>query len=275
VYKLAFSSNAFVNYTLEEAVNYLCYFGYDGIEILGDTPHITQKTTIDEISALFTKSNLVVSNINTNDCKEFESTFAIEPFLTSENREVFNLKLQQIKRNIEIAHALRCKNISISSGKIPLNFTKSKCLDVFFENLATILKIVPQDINVGIEMEPGHLIETLDDYKLIFKTFPYKNLGINLDIGHLYCVGNTIYEAFENFSSNIFHIHLEDIKDNVHYHLQLGDGTLPLKEILTFLAKNYDGFISIELYTYKDDPILAAYNSMLYFIFNSHGKNHI
>ena len=39
VMKLAFSTNAFKNYALDEAISIISKLGYDGVEILCDIPH--------------------------------------------------------------------------------------------------------------------------------------------------------------------------------------------------------------------------------------------
>ncbi len=282
MFKLSFSSNAFINYSLVEAINYISFMGFDAVEILGDIPHIITpshqfndqnlKSEINNIKHNLQKTNLVVSNINTNDCKEFLTVCDEEPFFTcAEN--VFKFKLKQIKRNVEIAKTLNCLNISISSGIIQEGKTRNEVLDIFFKNLNTTLSLLPENINLCIELEPGHLIENLNGYKEIFKNFNNKNLGINLDIGHLYCAGEKIEDAFEKFSDKIFHIHFEDIEDRNHYHLIPGYGNLPLKNILGFLRKNYSGFVCVELYTYKDNPVKACYESKLYFNLLKYGKD--
>ncbi|MFN7181633.1 MAG: sugar phosphate isomerase/epimerase family protein [Planctomycetota bacterium] len=249
-----------------ETINYVSYFGYEGIEILGDVPHITDNLNVDDYKYLKQKindSHLIVSNINTNDCKEFFSVYNEEPFFTAQ-KDVFELKLRQVKRNLEVAKILDCRNISITAGSSKGWQTRKEALDNFFTHLDEILIICPENISVCIEPEPGHIIENLNDLNEIFKNFSNKNLGINLDIGHLYCTGEKIEVAFEKFSDKIFHIHFEDIKDNKHYHLIPGHGNLPLKNILDFLRKNYEGFLCIELYTYKDNPVQACYESILY-----------
>lgn len=253
---------------MEEAIRYVSYLGYNGIEILGDVPHINDKFEICNVKSKIETSGLAVSNINTNDCKEFESVFGEEPFFTG-REELFRLKLKQFIRNVEIAKQLNCANVSISSGPVAKDKKISEVLDTFFNNLNIALLWLPSEINLCIELEPGHLIQNLAGYEEIFANFKNKNLGINLDIGHLYWAGDTIENAFDRYGNKIFHIHLEDIKNYEHYHLVLGDGNLPLKNIVKFLQKNYDGFVSIELYTYKDNPVIACFASKLYLLLNN------
>ena len=68
---------------------------------------------------------------------------------------------------------------------------------------------------------------------------------------------NFIILKLEQF---IEHVHLEDIsKDRVHNHLIPGHGTINFEKIFSNLEKiRYEGFITIELYPYLEQPEKAA-----------------
>ncbi|HET7242340.1 MAG TPA: sugar phosphate isomerase/epimerase, partial [Nitrososphaeraceae archaeon] len=46
--KLAFSTNAFKNYALDEAISIISKLGYEGVEILCDVPHAYPGTMPEE-----------------------------------------------------------------------------------------------------------------------------------------------------------------------------------------------------------------------------------
>ena len=56
------------------------------------------------------------------------------------------------------------------------------------------------------------------------------------------------------------HFHLEDIAaTRVHHHLIPGEGAIDFAATLQAIrASGYDGWITIELYPYVDDPDVAA-----------------
>ena len=57
----------------------------------------------------------------------------------------------------------------------------------------------------------------------------------------------------------IFHIHIEDISKRKHYHLVPGEGQIDFEDIFRALAAiRYDGFVTVELYTFPENPGEAA-----------------
>ncbi|MEX2559389.1 MAG: hypothetical protein WD403_05705, partial [Pirellulales bacterium] len=66
--KLAFSSNAYMNFSIEEAIRRIAAVGYTGIEILSDVPHAWPAGLLPErkqaIRDCLEKHSLAVSNVN-------------------------------------------------------------------------------------------------------------------------------------------------------------------------------------------------------------------
>ncbi len=66
--KLAFSSNAYLRFTLEETVRRIAGLGYHGIELLADVPHAWPAgllpERVEEIRKLIDGAGLTISNIN-------------------------------------------------------------------------------------------------------------------------------------------------------------------------------------------------------------------
>ena len=70
-----------------------------------------------------------------------------------------------------------------------------------------------------------------------------------------------IYELREY----IEHFHMADIKDRVHYHLIPGLGTIDFKQVFKAIKDiSFDGYVTVELYPYKDNPLEAAATSFKY-----------
>ena len=64
--KLAFSSNAFKKFSLEQSISLISQIGYSAIEILCDVPHAYPpvKQDVLRIRDLLSKHNLEISNLN-------------------------------------------------------------------------------------------------------------------------------------------------------------------------------------------------------------------
>ncbi len=132
------------------------------------------------------------------------------------------------------------------------------------ELLATSLKTVlafatERNILVAIEYEPGLLIENCKELKSFLDYMASPFLGANLDLGHCRVAGEDLSATINSLNEKIFHIHLEDIKDRKHYHLIPGLGNIDFKKIFIALENiSYDGFVTVELYTYPHQPEIAA-----------------
>ncbi len=111
-----------------------------------------------------------------------------------------------------------------------------------------------------IEPEPGLLIEKADQFLELMRHIDSPAVGLNFDIGHFYCVGDDPAATVPRLAPYIRHFHLEDIAaTRVHHHLVPGEGAIDFAATLRAIrAIGYQGWITIELYLYVDDPDTAA-----------------
>src|SRR6476661_2800805 len=67
---LAFSTNAYTRFTLEEALRDISAAGFSGVEVLADVPHAypdaIDATLINRLVNVLSETNLRVSNVNAN-----------------------------------------------------------------------------------------------------------------------------------------------------------------------------------------------------------------
>jgi sugar phosphate isomerase/epimerase len=93
----------------------------------------------------------------------------------------------------------------------------------------------------------------------------YSNIGLNLDTCHVAVLGENISEIIKKFGKKIFHTHISDCKNNVHFHLIPGLGDINFIEIFDSLKKiGYSGYLTAELYPYSDNPKEAASKAFIY-----------
>jgi sugar phosphate isomerase/epimerase len=76
----------------------------------------------------------------------------------------------------------------------------------------------------------------------------------------MYCVGEDPPTALRRLAKYVRHIHLEDIAaTRVHQHLVPGEGAIDFAATLRAVRDiGYDGWVTVELYPYIDDPDRAA-----------------
>ena len=272
--KLSFSTNAFVRFSVPEAIETIAKTGYSGVEILADVPHLYPFSTtgpeLAKIAACLEKNRVPAVNINANTAvgyygaKFWEPLF--EPSLANPEPEARKWRVEFTKKCIDMAGFLSCRNVSVTSGKMVPGVRPGKSLALLNQSLLEIVEYASaKHVRVGMEYEPGLLVERADELDLLIREIGSENFGANLDLGHSYLAGESPLEVARRLGSRIFHIHLEDIGSRKHYHLVPGDGDIDFQEIFRALgAIEYDGFVTVELYTCSENPEQAARRAFYY-----------
>jgi sugar phosphate isomerase/epimerase len=266
--KLAFSSNAYLNYSFADACQRIARSGYAGIEIMADVPHAWPAYLLPEQKKLIKKhiedNQLQISNVNAfmmnaiNDHRQkYWHPSWIEPY-----QPYRQVRIDHTRRALDMAKELGAPCITTEPGG-PLEPGQrwEDALDLFCESLRPVADHA-QAIGMPllIEPEPGLLLETAAHYERFAQAFPHPGIGLNFDIGHMYCVNDDPATAIRQLAKHIRHVHLEDIAaTRVHQHLVPGAGVIDFKSVIQALRDiKYQGWVTIELYPYIDDPDVAA-----------------
>jgi protein FrlC len=266
--KLAFSTNAYTRFSLTEALRGIKNAGFEGVEILADTPHAYP----DQMDAALTRTvakelqmlNLAISNINCNCSFGYWRHAPPEPYfepsLISPNPQYRADRIRMILKTLQFAHDLGAQNISITSGRLLGGMPPEPAAKQFGESMKPILDEADRlAVNVGIECEPGLFLEYIEELRDWINRLAHPRFGANLDIGHSQVIGESIPEVVKMLAGRIWNLHVEDIPGRKHYHLIPGEGTLDwtaLREAL--VATKYDRYLTVELYTQTADPQHAA-----------------
>jgi sugar phosphate isomerase/epimerase len=123
-----------------------------------------------------------------------------------------------------------------------------------------------EGVRILIEPEPSLLIESSSQFLKFIRDIPSEFIGLNFDIGHFYCVREDPAELVSKLAEHTAHFHLEDINaGRVHNHLIPGLGAIDFREIFRAIDQTgYDGFVTVELYPYQDNPEYAARSAFDY-----------
>jgi inosose dehydratase len=102
-----------------------------------------------------------------------------------------------------------------------------------------------------------HLGTCVESPEQLQKVFQYTGINFCPDTAHLRAGGGDPAELISTYGDRIRYVHLKDYEDGSF--LPLGQGQLDFSEILGALrAVQYDGWITIELDSYKGSPREAA-----------------
>ena len=266
--QLAFSTNAYLRFSFAKAVHRLAEIGYAGVEIMADVPHAWPAFLLAEqkqaIRDALARHQLAISNINAfmmhavNDPRQrYWHPSWIEP-----DANYRAIRIDHTIRALTLARELGAKCITTEpGGPLEPGQSWSAALALFVEMLKPVIAHAEKEgVLLLIEPEPGLLIETADQFLELMRHIDSPAVGLNFDIGHAYCVGDDPATTIPRVAKYIRHFHLEDIAaTRVHHHLVPGEGAIDFAA--TFRAIKgigYDGWVTIELYPYVDDPDGAA-----------------
>jgi protein FrlC len=270
--KLAFSTNAFTRFPLNEALEAIAACGYDGVEVLADVPHayppdITPRLT-KQTAATLSRLNLAVSNVNVNCSfgywKDAPPEPYFEPSLISPNPKHRAARIAMSLTGLQFAKDIGGRNISITIGRMLGGMPPERAAKQFVESMKPVLESAEKiGVDVGIECEPGLYLEFATELREWIDLLGHPRLGANLDVGHSQVIGEGIPEAVRLLGKRIWNLHVEDIPGRKHYHLIPGHGTLDWTGLGKALEEiRYDRFLTVELYTQTADPHAAARESI-------------
>jgi len=264
VRRFAFSTNAFTRRSLSAALEAIRAAGFGGAEILADKPHafaagLTNSSLL-RLGKLVRKLDLFVTNVNANTAAGYwrkcppEPVF--EPSLVSRDASARRWRVRYTKRAIDLAAAVGSPAVSVTSGRIPNGLPPEKALAVLRRSLDEVLAHAERrGVRIGVEYEPGLLVERTDELLRLIEEVGHPRLGANLDIGHVVVAGEDVRQAIRALAPRIWNVHLEDIRGGKHYHLPPGEGDLDLPAALGALERaGYRGGLTWELYTCSDAP---------------------
>ena len=268
--KTGFSTNAFTKFSLLETIEIISDVGYDGLEIVADTPHAflpLSNEKLKQIKSSLENRKLLVSNINANTVLgwnlENGNDEKFEPSLSNKNETLRKWRVEYTKKAIEVAAELSAPSVCITSGIKNTEIFENEIVQMN-KSLSEVLEFAEENsILICMEYEPGLLIEKSHDVFEVSKNF--KNLGLNLDTCHVEVSNEEFSKVIHKFKDKIFHTHISDCKNSIHYHLIPGYGEIDFVKIYSNLKEiNYDGFLTAELYTYAEKPREAASETFIF-----------
>lgn len=283
--EFGFSMNAFRQQELTDGVCSLAEIGYDGVEILLDEPHLFPGEADDEdverVRALLADNDIAVSNCNAFMLSGIDLSEEIRASEYVRDTEDFHhpsfveysepdrrARIEHTKNALRTAAALDADHISIPpGGPIPERVSETEAMEAFVDGVRAVTETAEEvGVDVLVEPEPDLLIETSDDFLAFIDRIDSPRVGCNFDAGHFYSVGEDPAELVDKLAEYTPHYHIEDIPaDRTHVHTQLGEGSMDINGFLETVAdSDYDGFVTVELYTYGENPTETARTAMQY-----------
>jgi sugar phosphate isomerase/epimerase len=266
--QLAFSSNAYLRFTIEETIARIAALGYRGIELAADVPHAWPAGLLESqkraIRDALERHGLVISNINAfmmNAVADPRQPYW-HPSWIDPDPHYRAIRREHTKRALQLAADLGAPQITTEPGGPPFEGqTWPAAASIFYDELMPCVELAESiGVPLLIEPEPGLMIERFDQYLEFVGRVDSPLVALNFDVGHAYCVGEDPQDWVAKMQRHTRHYHLEDIAaTRVHEHLIPGHGAIDFAATLAAIQQTgYDGWLTVELYPYLDDPDAAA-----------------
>jgi len=262
--KLAFSSNAYMRFPVEETIARIAGLGYAGLELLADVPHAWPAGLLEaskrSIREALARHGLAVANVNgfmmnavADPRQPYWHPSWIEP-----DAHYRAIRREHTKRALRLAAELGAPTLQTEpGGPLAPGQSRREAAALFYDELMPCVEVAEQvGVCLLVEPEPGLLIERFEQYLEFVERIRSPWIGLNFDIGHAYCVGQEPHEWIPRMASHTRHYHIEDIAaDRVHRHLIPGRGAIDFSATLRAIAATqYTDWVTVELYPYVDDP---------------------
>jgi sugar phosphate isomerase/epimerase len=266
--RLAFSTNAYMKFPFAEAAARIRSFGYEGLELMADVPHAWPAGllpgTKDDLRRAMRETGLAFSNVNAfmmNAINDHRQPYWYPSFIEPDEG-YRRVRIDHTRRALSLCAELGAPHITTEpGGPLAPGQSRAEAIDLFVEVLKPLAEHAHDaGVLLLIEPEPGLLIETTDEYLEVAERVNAPSIGLNFDVGHAYCMSEDLPRQIAKMAPHTRHYHLEDIAaTRVHHHLVPGTGAIDFAEVVRAIqATGYDGWLTVELYPFVDDPDAAA-----------------
>lgn len=254
--KISFFTNSLHRWPIEKSFEMASKYGYDGIEIWGGRPHAyapdMRPEDIKKINDLSEKYNLPIVS--------FEPDMAC---LLWRDERWIEESMEYFRQCIDLCKAIHCPYMVMAALQCSYEYTTDEDWAQFIKymkELAAYSESIDGVIMILETVTPweGNVLIRSDDVVRAMREINSPKVKAMLDFAAPLTVGEPSSNYFERLGKDLVHIHLVDCKKDVEDHLILGDGELPVEEVLSMIdSYGYEGYCSVELFDeYRTEPIL-------------------
>ena len=252
-FRIGYNTNGFAHHRLDDALHVIAELGYRAVALTPDANHLppyhTSEAQLRTTRALLEQLDLAVV-VETGARFVLDPRRKHKPTLVDADATERARRLDFLVRCAEIAVALGGDTISLWSGIPAADVTNDDAWRFLAEGVVALHeRVTPLGVRIAFEPEPGMLVQSLADWERLREKTSLSTLGLTLDVGHVPCTERiTAGEAIRRYAAALRTVHLDDSRNGVHEHLQIGDGSLDWTDIMRALRDiGFTGIASVEL----------------------------
>ena len=252
--RLGYNTNGLTGHRWEQALELMHEAGYRSVAITVDH-HCLDPYSI-ELPRELSRMRQLLERYEMTSVIETGARFLLdprakhEPTLVSRTAEERVVRIEFLKRCIDIALALGSDAVSFWSGILRDDIPRDDAMSRLADGVREVLDFANvRGVRLAFEPEPGMLVQTFDDYRELLTRVDGPGFGLCVDIGHVHCLEpRPISDYLTEWRERLFTIHIEDMVRGVHDHLRFGEGTIDFLPVLqTLKAIGYEGGLNVEL----------------------------
>ena len=260
-----YNTNGFAHHKIEDALQILAELGYRSIAFTLD--YNTVEPFAANAIARARELGKMAQDLGLNLVIETGARFLLDPrrkhqpTLLSKQASDRKKRADFLLRCAELGLAMGSNTLSFWSGKPDFEAAEDSYWQLLIEQCIEISKQVENSgMKIAFEPEPGMFIDTMDKFEQLHKAILHSKFGLTLDIGHLECMNEMpLLPHLEKWSSVLWNIHLEDMRQGVHDHLPPGEGLIDFGKVFEGLNKiKYEGGVHWELSRHSHDAVETA-----------------
>jgi len=252
--KLGYNTNGLASHRLEDAIELIAEIGYQSVAITVDhhalDPFSTQLAReIEKIRALLDRHRLI-SVVETGARFLLNPRHKHEPTLLSPDDDQRKIRIDFLKRCVDIAAELQAEAVSFFSGIQHAQIAREQGFQRLADGCRELIAHAERkNVKLAFEPEPGMFIETFGQFAQLLERIDAPHFGLTVDIGHVHCVEEgSIAGHLRSWTGRIFNVHIEDMCRGVHEHLRFGEGEIDFAPVLAALDEiGYTGPVNVEL----------------------------
>lgn len=251
--RFGYGTNGFADHRLPDALALLADLGYQGVALTLDHHHLDPfgpdlaRRTAGVARRLADLELAVV--VETGARYLLDPWHKHQPTLLSDPGAERRVALLQ--RAVQVAADLGAEAVSFWSGARPAGLSDPEAWHRLTAGCTQVLATAQaHGVMLGFEPEPGMFVDTVAGYRRLAGLLDHPDrFRLTLDIGHCRVVEpQPAPECVRGAGDQLVNVQIDDARQGVHEHLELGTGEIAFPPVLAALAGvGYRGLIAVEL----------------------------
>jgi sugar phosphate isomerase/epimerase len=251
--RLGYNTNGFAHHRLDDALHVIAELGYRAVALTPDANHLPPFDTSD---AQLRATRALLDQLDLGVVVETGARFVLDPrrkhkpTLIDADATERARRLDFLVRCAEIAVALGGDTLSLWSGIPAPDVAPDDAWRWLAEGVVALHeRVSPEGVQLAFEPEPGMLVSSLADWERLRDATSLSSLGLTLDVGHVLCTERiSAGDAIRRYAPAVRNVHLDDTRNGVHEHRQIGDGDIDWPDVMRALDEaGFSGIASVEL----------------------------